>query len=145
VLDSIRPIAEEAGVRLEMDAVTISASVDPVRISQVLTNLVGNAIKFSPMGGCVAVSVSAADGRALISIRDEGRGIPAEQIESVFDRFHQVDRSDARQRGGTGLGLAISRQIVMQHGGRIWAESAVGTGSTFFVALPLEIAAIAAA
>ncbi len=73
----------------------------------------------------------------MFQIKDQGRGIPAEKLESIFERFQQVDASDSRERGGTGLGLAICRSIVQQHGGRIWAESTVGEGSTFFLTLPV--------
>ncbi|MBW4486075.1 MAG: hypothetical protein KME14_26430, partial [Tildeniella torsiva UHER 1998/13D] len=75
----------------------------------------------------------------LLTVRDHGRGIPAEKLEVIFDQFQQVDASDSRQRGGTGLGLAICKRIVQQHQGRIWAESQLGQGSTFFVQLPLRL------
>ena len=73
----------------------------------------------------------------MIAVKDKGRGIPTDKIESIFGRFQQVDASDSRQKGGTGLGLAICRSIVQQHEGQIWAESILGKGSTFFVALPI--------
>jgi two-component system sensor histidine kinase VicK len=73
----------------------------------------------------------------LIVVKDQGRGIPADKLEMVFERFQQVDASDCRQKGGTGLGLAICRSIVQQHGGRIWVESVLGEGSTFFLSLPV--------
>jgi CheY-like chemotaxis protein len=101
-----------------------------------LTNLLGNAIKFSPPGGTIGLDVERRGDEVLISVRDEGRGIPPDKIETVFGRFQQVDASDARQKGGTGLGLAICRGIVEQHGGRIWAESVPGEGSTFRISLP---------
>src|SRR6185436_12303227 len=78
------------------------------------------------------------DGDALVSVADRGRGIPAEHLETVFERFRQVDASDRREKGGTGLGLAISRAIVEQHAGRIWAESEPGAGATFRFTLPLH-------
>jgi two-component system, OmpR family, sensor histidine kinase VicK len=73
----------------------------------------------------------------VIAVKDKGRGIPADKLEMVFERFQQVDASDSRQKGGTGLGLAICRSIVQQHGGRMWVESVLGEGSTFFLSLPL--------
>jgi signal transduction histidine kinase len=76
----------------------------------------------------------------LLTVKDQGRGIPTDKLEVIFDRFQQVDASDARQRGGTGLGLTICRSIVEQHGGQIWAESVMGEGSTFYVTLPIDIA-----
>jgi PAS domain S-box-containing protein len=137
VVESVRPLADEAGVEVGIRGSAVTVMADRVRISQVLTNLVGNAIKFSPRGAAVQVEVGMEDGAALVVVRDHGRGIPADQLEAVFERFHQVDKSDARQKGGTGLGLAISRQIVRQHGGRIWAESVMGAGSTFSFTVPL--------
>jgi signal transduction histidine kinase len=73
----------------------------------------------------------------LFTVKDQGRGIPTDKIESIFERFHQVDASDSRKKGGTGLGLAICRSIVQQHGGRIWVESTLGEGSTFYFTLPV--------
>lgn len=137
VRENVRPIADQAGVEIQVRGTPVTALMDGVRVSQVLTNLIGNAIKFSPRGAVVEVDVGTRDGSALVVVRDQGRGIPEAQLESVFERFHQVDRTDASQKGGTGLGLAISRQIVAQHGGRIWAESVAGAGSSFFVTLPL--------
>ncbi|MDB4952007.1 MAG: two-component hybrid sensor and regulator [Gemmatimonadetes bacterium] len=135
--DLMEPMAEKGGVRLEADAPPVRVLADADRILQVLTNLISNAVKFSPAGSTVAVSARAEGGRALFEVRDRGRGIPAPMLEAIFERFHQVDSSDARQKGGTGLGLAICRGIVEQHGGRIWAESAPGDGSTFRFTLPL--------
>jgi CheY-like chemotaxis protein len=103
----------------------------------VLTNLLSNAIKFSPSGTSVQVTVEPRDGEAVFRVADQGRGIPHDRLESIFERFQQVDSSDSRQKGGTGLGLAICRSIVGQHGGRIWAESEPGEGSTFIFTLPL--------
>jgi PAS domain S-box-containing protein len=135
--ENMRAIAEQAGVGVQIRGTGVTALVDSVRVSQVLTNLIGNAVKFSPRGAVVEVEIGMLEGSALVVVRDHGRGIPESQLEAVFERFHQVDRSDALQKGGTGLGLAISRQIVVQHGGRIWAESVVGAGSTFSFTLPL--------
>ena len=110
---------------------------DADRIVQTLVNLLGNAIKFSPREGCVTVAVSRGDGCARFSVTDSGRGIPADQLDSIFERFNQVDVSDAREKGGSGLGLAIARGIVESHGGHLWAESVPGQGSTFYFTLPL--------
>jgi CheY-like chemotaxis protein len=105
-----------------------------------MTNLLSNAIKFSPAGAEVRLVVrSDADG-LTIQVRDQGRGIPAEDLERIFDRFQQVDGSDAREKGGTGLGLAICRTIAEQHGGRIWAESGPGGGATLTLTLPAAYA-----
>lgn len=109
---------------------------------QILINLLSNAIKFSPNGSVVRLTIALQQPELtqawlLFAVRDAGRGIPTEKLETIFDRFHQVDASDSRQKGGTGLGLAICRSIVQQHGGRIWAESALGQGSTFYFTLPM--------
>ena len=110
--------------------------VDPGRIVQALVNLLGNAIKFSPRGGHIEFAAERNGSNVVFSVKDEGRGIPRDKLETIFERFQQVDASDAREKGGTGLGLAICRSIVQQHGGRVWAESEPGAGSTFYVQLP---------
>ncbi|MCY7382064.1 MAG: PAS domain S-box protein [Microcoleus sp. CAN_BIN18] len=106
------------------------------RIVQLLVNLLSNAIKFSAPGSTVTVRVDDLGGQVLFEVKDRGRGIPADKLETIFGRFQQVDASDSRQKGGTGLGLAICRSIVQQHGGRIWAESVVSEGSSFYFTLP---------
>ena len=131
------PMAERAGVGLFVEAEAVRLLADADRILQVLTNLISNAVKFSPPGGSVEVRVRPAEGEARFRVADQGRGIPEDRLESIFERFQQVDSSDSRQKGGTGLGLAICRTIVTQHGGRIWAESAPGEGSTFHFTIPL--------
>jgi signal transduction histidine kinase len=129
--------AEDAGVRLHVEVEELEVCADADRIVQTLVNLLGNAIKFSPRGSSVTVGVSAGDGCALFSVKDSGRGIPADQLDSIFERFNQVDISDARERDGSGLGLAIARGIVGSHGGHLWAESVPGRGATFCFTLPL--------
>jgi PAS domain S-box-containing protein len=135
--DEMRAMADKAGVTLSVSPQPIRLWADPDRVIQTLTNLLSNAIKFSPEeGGKVWLSVAQEGGEAKFTIKDQGRGIPADKLDSIFERFQQVDASDSRKRGGTGLGLAICRSIVQQHGGRIWAESGPGEGSTFFFTLP---------
>jgi PAS domain S-box-containing protein len=141
----MHPMAERAGVGLFVEAEAVRLLADADRILQVLTNLISNAVKFSPPGGSVEVRVEPVEGEARFRVSDQGRGIPADRLESIFERFQQVDSSDSRQKGGTGLGLAICRTIVTQHGGRIWAESAPGAGSTFHFTIPLAGAQSAAA
>ncbi|HEX6750793.1 MAG TPA: ATP-binding protein [Longimicrobium sp.] len=131
------PMAERAGVELYVWAEPVSLMADPDRILQVLTNLISNAVKFSNPGGTVEITVEPADGEALVRVTDHGRGIPEDRLESIFERFQQVDSSDSRQKGGTGLGLAICRTIVSQHGGEIWADSELGEGSTLSFTLPM--------
>ena len=129
-------MAQKAGVELELSSPSEHLWADPDRLLQTLTNLLSNAIKFSEKGGKVWLIAERSGGDMLFRVRDQGRGIPPEQVDRIFERFQQVDASDSRERGGTGLGLAICRSIVEQHGGRIWAESRPGEGSTFFFTLP---------
>ena len=112
--------------------------VDADRILQTLINLLSNAIKFSPPQETVSISLRQQDLQVCFQVSDLGRGIPSDQLDRIFGRFQQVDASDSRQKGGSGLGLAICRQIVQQHGGRIWAQSRLGVGSQFYVTLPLS-------
>jgi two-component system, OmpR family, sensor histidine kinase VicK len=105
---------------------------------QALTNLLSNAIKFSLPEGKVWLTAEVLPNQQLqFKVQDQGPGIPPEQLERIFDRFHQVDSSDSRKKGGTGLGLTICRKIIEQHGGRIWAESTVGEGSSFIFTVPI--------
>jgi len=136
-VESVRPLADRAGVDLTLETEPLEANADPDRIVQAITNLVGNAIKFSEPGGTVQVLLARTGNDAHLRVIDGGRGIPADRLESIFERFQQVDATDAREKGGTGLGLAICRTIVQQHDGRVWAESEAGQGSTFHVRLPL--------
>jgi PAS domain S-box-containing protein len=135
--DEMRALAEKAGITLALSAQPLRLRADPDRLVQTLTNLLSNAIKFSPPQTTVHLSVQRQGEDAVFRVQDQGRGIPADKLESIFERFQQVDASDSRQKGGTGLGLAICRSIVQQHGGRIWVESALGAGSTFAFSLPL--------
>ena len=138
-VETLGGTAQERGVRLEATVPAgLTAWVDADRVEQVLVNLISNAIKFSPAGAAVRVTAERRGAEILLAVVDRGRGIPAGQLEHIFERFRQVDSSDAREKGGTGLGLAICRSIVQQHGGRIWAASEVGAGSTFFFTLPVE-------
>jgi signal transduction histidine kinase len=136
-VESITSVADAAGIKLVCRAEPIPLIVDPDKVQQTLTNLLSNAIKFSDRGSEVGVEVERQNGSALFSVRDQGRGIPADKLETIFRRFEQVDPSDSRQKGGTGLGLAIARSIVRMHGGQIWVESTLGRGSTFFFTVPL--------
>jgi len=136
-VDETSPLAQDAGVRIEVGAVFGSVWADRDRVVQTLTNLLGNAVKFSPEGSVVRLTVVAGEWQVRFDIVDEGPGIPVDQLEEIFNRFQQVDASDTRSKGGTGLGLAICRGIVEQHGGDIWATSeGLGTGATFSFTLP---------
>jgi len=132
----VLPLADAATVDIGLAKVEGVLWADADRIVQTLTNLLSNAVKFSPIGGVVTLSASRDGGDVLFRVVDEGRGIPSDQLEPIFQRFQQVDASDSRQKGGTGLGLAICRSLVEQHGGRIWAESELGHGATFSFTLP---------
>ena len=109
---------------------------DHERIVQALTNLISNAIKFSATGSRVVITSESKNHNVIFAVKDQGRGIPTDKLESIFERFQQVDASDSRKKGGTGLGLAICRHIVEQHQGEIWVESVYGQGSTFYFSLP---------
>jgi PAS domain S-box-containing protein len=146
-VESVRAIADKAGVTLELSTPpSAHLWADSDRIIQTLTNLLGNAIKFSPSGATVWLSAQLQSEQIVFHVKDQGRGIPEDKLEQIFERFQQVDASDAREKGGTGLGLAICRSIVQQHGGHIWVESTIGQGSTFSFTLPKrqdECAAVA--
>ncbi len=133
--------AQDKGIALSADAGPDLPwfRVDPERIAQVLGNLLSNAIRHTPAGGRIVVFANHTHGSAevVFSVADSGEGIDAEDLPHVFDRFFRADRSRARRSGGSGLGLAISKQIVEQHGGRIWAESIPGSGATFSFTVPI--------
>jgi two-component system phosphate regulon sensor histidine kinase PhoR len=109
---------------------------DSERMAQVLMNLLHNAVKFSPSGGRVTVGAKAEAEDVIVSVRDEGVGVPEGELERIFERFYKVDRARVRGKGGTGLGLAIARHIVEGHGGHIRAESEEGSGSIFSFTIP---------
>lgn len=139
--DRMRTQAERAGLVLQVDcsADLPLISADLPRLEQVLVNLIHNAVKFTSPGGEVALS-AATDGRFIcFSVHDTGAGIPADDLPRIFERFYRVDRS--RSGGGTGLGLSIARHLVEAHGGKIWAESREGDGSTFFFTIPHALTA----
>jgi signal transduction histidine kinase len=133
----MQPRAQERGVALVVSASGGTVLCDPDRLTQVLVNLMDNALKFTPPGGTVRVDTCAREDDVVVSITDEGRGIPATELEAIFAPFHQVKDLQQEDQGGTGLGLAITRSIVERHGGRIWVESEPGVGSTFAFTLSL--------
>ncbi|MFL5593626.1 MAG: PAS domain S-box protein [Gemmatimonadaceae bacterium] len=134
-IDMLRPLAAGTGIRLDtaLDDDLPCVVADAARIQQVLSNLVGNAVKFTPRNGRITVSAERIDGEVRFAVIDTGPGIPAEQVPHIFGRFWQARTSDRR---GIGLGLAIAKGIVEAHNGRIWVESHVGLGSTFYFTLP---------
>jgi two-component system, OmpR family, phosphate regulon sensor histidine kinase PhoR len=134
----ILPVAREAGVDVKIESsspVTLSGSAKD--LSLLMGNLLENAVRHTPKGGRVRVTVGAQHGAALITVSDTGIGIPTRDLPRVFERFYRVDRGRSRATGGTGLGLSIARHVAQQHGGRIDAESELGRGSTFRVVVPL--------
>ncbi|MBS1799041.1 MAG: response regulator [Acidobacteria bacterium] len=144
-IETMTPMADTNSVHLELVPFTVAQAASPEalffdgdsdRILQVLTNLLSNAIKFSPAASTVRIHTDATADSILLKVVDEGRGIPTDKLDSIFDRFQQVEPSDARQRGGTGLGLAICRSIVQQHSGSIWAQKNLVKGTTLYVMLP---------
>jgi signal transduction histidine kinase len=141
VVSSVGSLAAEKQLRLTVDVGSDLpvGQGDERRITQVLLNLVGNAIKFTDKGE-VAIRVSASDGTFLVAVADTGPGIKEEHQRKIFEEFQQSDTTVAKAKSGTGLGLAIAKRIVELHGGRIWVESVLGKGSTFFVSLPVATA-----
>jgi CheY-like chemotaxis protein len=149
-VSGVQAIADRANITLVLSPISAQIWADPDRIIQILTNLLSNAIKFSPNGSTVWLSAMKREegtgqsersypdsSELLVSVQDHGRGIPGDKLETIFERFQQVDASDSRNSDGTGLGLAICRSIVQQHAGRIWVESVLSQGSTFYFTLPL--------
>ncbi|MDI9637086.1 ATP-binding protein [Geitlerinema splendidum] len=137
VADQMQFAAREKGIDIERNIQEgITAWLDENRIIQLVVNLLDNAIKYTPEGGSITVSLSQQDGTLQLRITDTGIGISAEHLAHIFDRFYRVDRARSRQQGGFGLGLAISQQIAHLHGGQIDASSTIGSGSTFIVTLP---------
>ncbi len=142
-VETMTSMAETAHVRLDLATplpLDCAFDGDPDRILQVITNLLSNAIKFSPVTSTIQLSIESVPASLTLRVADQGRGIPVEKLDSIFERFGQVEASDARQKGGTGLGLAICRTIVAQHNGTIWAESnqqqGRGPGASLLVTLP---------
>jgi signal transduction histidine kinase/CheY-like chemotaxis protein len=139
-VDTMSTMADSAGIKIELtsnaprDSIYFDADSD--RMMQVLTNLLSNALKFSPAGSSVAIQIDSNPNSLLLRVMDRGRGIPADKLDAVFDRFQQVESADASKKGGTGLGLAICRSIIQQHGGAIWAQpNRDGVGTTLWVQL----------
>jgi len=136
IVEQMRPLSENDEVSLDLEGPSVTIPADRERVEQVLTNLVGNAIRYSGPGGEVRVSTWRNGREAGLSVSDTGPGIPNAMRSRIFERFVRVDASRGSDRGGAGLGLAISKEIVDAHGGRIWLEPQNGRGSTFVIALP---------
>jgi PAS domain S-box-containing protein len=141
-VQAMAAMADKSEIKLILEPINLDIFVDSDRILQTLTNLLSNAIKFSHPGGKIWLRAHKQAEKIEIQVQDEGRGIPTDKLQSIFDRFQQVDASDSRKKGGTGLGLAICKNIVEQHEGKIWVESVLGKGSIFYISLPLISSAI---
>jgi hypothetical protein len=138
-VEGVQSIALAAAVTISITPTTACVLACTELIIQTLTNLLSNAIKFSPPDSVITLSAQIESDWVLFQVQDQGRGIPADKLETIFERFEQVDVSDARAKGGTGLGLAICQSIIKQHNGSIWAESTLGEGSTFYFTLPIQV------
>ena len=141
VVERAQASSEKHRLRTELDQALPIINADPDRLIQVISNLVSNAVKYSPDGGEVTISTAADNGQVHVAVRDQGVGIPPEFISRVFGRYERFENSKTSKVVGTGLGLAISRQIIELHGGKIWVESKVGSGSTFEFTVPLQLGA----
>lgn len=138
--DKMRNQEEEKKYELVRDYPINSVwiEIDTDKMTQVIDNILNNAIKYSPDGGKITVSMKTTDDQMILSISDQGLGIPKQDLPRIFDRFYRVDRARSRAQGGTGLGLAIAKEIIKQHNGFIWAKSEYGKGSTFTIVLPYD-------
>jgi PAS domain S-box-containing protein len=135
----VQPLADQAEVTLSVRSGSFQVQADPDRIIQTLTNLLSNAIKFSSSSSTIWLTAQQQADHLLVMVKDQGCGIPDSKLDSIFERFQQVDSSNSRNHEGTGLGLAICRSIVEQHDGNIWVESSLGEGSSFYFTLPVEL------
>ncbi|RSI66316.1 cell wall metabolism sensor histidine kinase VicK [Streptococcus oralis] len=138
--DKMRSQDEEKKYELVRDYPINSVwiEIDTDKMTRVIDNILNNAIKYSPDGGKITVSMKTTDDQMILSIKDQGLGIPKQDLPKIFDRFYRVDRARSRAQGGTGLGLAIAKEIIKQHNGFIWAKSEYGKGSTFTIVLPYD-------
>src|SRR5690606_38370156 len=137
VVEEIQPTAERHTLLFETRAAPLMIVGDALRLEQVLQNLVINALKYSPAGGAVRVTVEQRDGLARVSVADEGIGIPADALPNLFQRFFRAGNAESQTIGGMGLGLYVVKEIVSLHGGTVAVESSEGRGSTFSICLPL--------
>ncbi len=138
--DQIRGQDEEKKYELVRDypITSVWIEIDTDKMTQVIDNILNNAIKYSPDGGKIKVTMKTTDDQMILSISDQGLGIPKQDLPRIFDRFYRVDRARSRAQGGTGLGLSIAKEIIKQHNGFIWAKSEYGKGSTFTIVLPYD-------
>jgi len=140
IVEAYRPQAQEQRASLELETPPSLASIeaDRDRLAQVMGNLLSNALRYAPEGGHITVRARSEGGEVIVSVADDGPGIPPQELPHLFERFWRGDRARRQATGGSGLGLTIARSLVEAHGGRIWAESVEGQGSTFAFALPVS-------
>ena len=132
-----RPSAAHHQLDFDADGALPELLIDPLKISQVLGNLLDNALKYTPKGTRIAVTAKRQGAEIEVCVRDNGPGIPGEDLPHLFERFYRVDKGRSREKGGTGLGLSIVKHIVQLHGGRVRAESLFGQGTAFYFNLPV--------
>ncbi len=130
-----RPAAAEHQLHVAIDPNVGELLIDPLKVTQVLENLLDNALKYTPKGSRIEVSAQLRDQEVEVCIRDNGPGIPADDLPHIFERFYRVDKGRSRDKGGTGLGLSIVKHIIQLHGGRVWVESSLGQGTAFYFSL----------
>ena len=140
VLARLRPAARQKDISLSWKrsgkAATYTVCGNEMQLTSMFSNLVENAVKYTPPGGCVEVSASSDENEIVVVVSDSGIGIPKEGLSRIFERFYRVDKARSKETGGTGLGLSIVRHVAENHGGRVGVESALGEGTTFSIHLP---------
>jgi two-component system sensor histidine kinase BaeS len=143
VIEQLTPRATSHQITIHLEpspipSATSHLSIDPMRIEQILSNLLSNALRFTPQGGQVILTLTSTPSTISLSVRDTGPGIPAEALPHIFERFYRADKSRSREEGGTGLGLAIARHLAEVHGGTLTAENHAEGGAIFTLTLPVE-------
>jgi signal transduction histidine kinase len=137
---NIEALAQDKGVKFAVDAKDdVNVSGDKVKLRQLFTNILENAVRYTPAGGKISVSLLEKESNAVVSISDNGIGIPPEHVPHIFERFHRVDKARARADGGVGLGLAIAKIIAESHKGKIEVENELKNGTTFIVSIPVKV------
>lgn len=133
-----REVTKNYTIKRDFTDKPLWVEVDTDKIIQVVDNIMNNAIKYSPDGGVITCRLLETHNHVIMSISDQGLGMPKKELAHIFERFYRVDKARSRAQGGTGLGLAISKEVIELHHGRIWVDSTEGKGSTFYISLPYE-------
>jgi two-component system phosphate regulon sensor histidine kinase PhoR len=132
----VRPASTEHKLAVTVDPTIGALLVDPLKITQVLENLIDNALKYTPKGSHINVTAKLSETKVEVCVRDNGPGIPEADLPHIFERFYRVEKGRSREKGGTGLGLSIVKHIVQLHGGQVWVVSKLGQGTAFYFSLP---------